>query len=519
MAAGGAAQHVMPGTITNARLSGDGKAVAYESVGDVFVGAKRAAQDATLHGVSDDGRFVLYTDARGDLYRFDALRERVSHVASGATAPFKHITLSADSRRATLSTASRHMIGDFVDGNGEDGADVFSWFDIPASADATAKITGPLTLAFDASKSEDEDGQILEYRWKFGDGQTATGTKLSHTYPDDGTCQVELAVGEDGSNETTFAFEVIAIKGVLTANAAPLDFLGVDKTLRCSVVRGLPLYAGSGGACGTFVALGATVYGPADVLEGATPFTPVSQVATIDGDVARLVTTVALGDTGVKVRQTDAYAAGRGWYRTDTALVNEGDNARTATVYRAAECNIGPEAERRSLRDAATGMAACEGNVDDARTLAALLPLSAGARHQSGANVLARVKAGAELADTCACDGAVEQHATAIGWTVTAAAHGEASRASVGAFGPDGVIPLTVADHAGQGERAAARRQRVHGDRAQPERRRGAGRLAHGRLDRRVGLHGRLEHRPGHRRPGDRRRQADLGRPVDDRRP
>ena len=134
---------------------------------------------------------------------------------------------------------------------------------------------------------------------------------------------------------------------MLTANASPLDFLGVDKTLRCSVVRGLPLYAGSGGACGTFVALGATVYGPADVLEGTTPFTPVSQVATIEGDVAKLVTTVALGDTGVKVRQTDAYQAGRGWYRTDTALVNDGDAPSTATIYRAAECNIGPEAERR----------------------------------------------------------------------------------------------------------------------------------------------------------------------------
>ena len=238
----------------------------------------------------------------------------------------------------------------------------------------------------------------MEYRWDFGDGTTRTGEpKLSHTFPDDGTYTVKLTVTDDGSNEVTFTFDVLAIKGVLTANEAPLDFLGVDKTLRCSAVRGIPMYADTGGACGTFVALGGTVYGPAGVLEGTTAYTPVSQLAGLEDGVAKLVTTVALGDTGVKVRQTDAYRAGRGWYRTDTALVNDGDAARTATVYRAAHCALGPEGERRSLRDAATGMAACEGAVAGGRTVAALLPLSGGARSESGAGVLDHVQAGGAL--------------------------------------------------------------------------------------------------------------------------
>ena len=87
------------------RLSGDGTTVAYEAGGDVEVGAKTIA-DATLHGLSDDGRFVLYADARGDLFRRDVAKNRTSHVASGATAPFERIALSADGRRAVLSTAS-----------------------------------------------------------------------------------------------------------------------------------------------------------------------------------------------------------------------------------------------------------------------------------------------------------------------------------------------------------------------------------------------------------------------------
>ncbi|MDA0139526.1 PKD domain-containing protein, partial [Solirubrobacter sp. CPCC 204708] len=428
---------------TNPRLAGS--TVAYQAGADVKVGTTTIAE-ATLHGLSDDGRFLLYATTDGDLFRRDLAKDRTSHVASGATAPFERIALSADGRRAILSTAAAAMIDDFADGNGAQGADVFTWFDVPPTANADAKITGPLTLAFDGSLSADTDGRIVEYRWEWGDGQTTVGEpKLSHTYPDDGTYTVKLIVEDDGSNAVTFEFEVIAIKGVLTANSVPLDFLGVDKTLRCSAVREIPLFAETGGACGTFVALGGTVYGPADVLPGTTAFTPVSQVATVDGAVAKLVTTVALGATGVKLRQTDAYQAGRGWYRTDTALVNDTGSARTATVYRAAECAIGPEEQRRSLRDVATGMAACEGELATGRTLAALLPLTPDARHESGPGLFARVKAGAELSNGCACEGTVAAHGVGIAWSVTAPAQGETSRASVGAFGPDGVVPMTVA--------------------------------------------------------------------------
>lgn len=49
-------------------------------------------------------------------------------------------------------------------------------------------------IAFDAGASYDEDGSITGFDWNFGDGITATGQILTHTYTTPGTYYVELAV-------------------------------------------------------------------------------------------------------------------------------------------------------------------------------------------------------------------------------------------------------------------------------------------------------------------------------------
>ncbi|WP_156028410.1 PKD domain-containing protein [Candidatus Solirubrobacter pratensis] len=461
------------GHIATARLSGDGATATWQSAADdVIAGfadhngvagedlyARRRNEPARLvaHGdtpqdgvpthptvqaIDDEGRFVLYglweldadsepDDPRGDLRRTDLLRDRVSAVASSPLAGLFGVSMSADGRRIAFDTTSANMIDDFADGNGDESGDVYDWFDKPPVADASARITGPLALAFDGSGSTDSDGEILTYRWDFGDGEGSNEIKPSHMYADEGSFVVKLTVEDDGSNAVTYEREVVAIKGVLTAGTQPLDFLGVDKNLRCSAVRGKELFAAGGGACGTFVALGGKVYGPPEHVDGVTPYTPVRQDVSQDGDLATLVTVVALGDTGVQVRQTDQYVAGAAWYRTDVALVNGGDAARDAIVYRAARCKPG-----HPVHDAGTAMAGC----DVTGTVAALLPLTPGARHQAGGDVLARL--GQPLDDTCACDATDPE--PAIGWAVGVPAHGEATRGSLGAFGPDGTIPLTV---------------------------------------------------------------------------
>ena len=53
------------------------------------------------------------------------------------------------------------------------------------------------TIHFDASSSFDPDGTIVSYYWDFGDGTTATGIVVEHTYVDDGNYLVTLKVTDD----------------------------------------------------------------------------------------------------------------------------------------------------------------------------------------------------------------------------------------------------------------------------------------------------------------------------------
>lgn len=60
------------------------------------------------------------------------------------------------------------------------------------------------TFTFDAAQSYDKEGQIDSYEWNFGDGTTATGERISHSFAGLGSYQVTLVVTDsDGSSATT----------------------------------------------------------------------------------------------------------------------------------------------------------------------------------------------------------------------------------------------------------------------------------------------------------------------------
>ena len=100
-----------------------------------------------------------------------------------------------------------------------------AWSDtIPAPSDATANhppvaaftvnnIWGfvPFTTTFNASGSSDPDGDNLSYVWNFGDGTTASGVTISHTYVSRGyyTCNLTVYDGRGGvgtASNTIYAF-------------------------------------------------------------------------------------------------------------------------------------------------------------------------------------------------------------------------------------------------------------------------------------------------------------------------
>ena len=81
------------------------------------------------------------------------------------------------------------------------------------SSGPTANIDAPDTtgagegITFDGSGSTD-DGEIVEYRWEFGDGTAATGESVDHSYDEPGTYTVTLTVEDDAGNTGNASTEV-----------------------------------------------------------------------------------------------------------------------------------------------------------------------------------------------------------------------------------------------------------------------------------------------------------------------
>jgi len=65
----------------------------------------------------------------------------------------------------------------------------------PESPDVGDEIT------FDASASSDTDGEIVSYQWDFGDGNTASGKKVTHSYDAPYTYIITLTVTDDGGDK------------------------------------------------------------------------------------------------------------------------------------------------------------------------------------------------------------------------------------------------------------------------------------------------------------------------------
>lgn len=73
------------------------------------------------------------------------------------------------------------------------------------------------SINFDASESFDSDGNIVSYKWAFGDQivETTTNVRISHVYADTGNYTVTLTVTDDiGATNTDTTFAVITLEDI-----------------------------------------------------------------------------------------------------------------------------------------------------------------------------------------------------------------------------------------------------------------------------------------------------------------
>ncbi len=97
-----------------------------------------------------------------------------------------------------------------------------------ASSDVTSGDV-PLTVSFDASASSDPDGDEMIYNWSFGDGASATGVVVSHTYTSEGTHAASVVVS-DGNGGASSASLSITVTGDAPSNTDPEAVLSSDVT-------------------------------------------------------------------------------------------------------------------------------------------------------------------------------------------------------------------------------------------------------------------------------------------------
>ena len=98
---------------------------------------------------------------------------------------------------------------------GDGGGDWAPPNDVP-QASWSSKCDG-LNCTFDSKYSFDKDGEIIAYAWDFGDGESASGNKASHSYASDGEFTVSLTVQDDEGATDTHTGKVTVSK----PNSAP----------------------------------------------------------------------------------------------------------------------------------------------------------------------------------------------------------------------------------------------------------------------------------------------------------
>ena len=170
--------------------------------------------------------------------------------------------------------------GDDGDDGGDDGGDTNE----PPTAAFTYSCE-ELACTFDGSASTDSDGTIESYSWTFGDGNSASGEVVNHTYGSDGSYTVTLTV-TDNDGDSDSASQQVTV-------AAADDDDGDDGETGGVSVASIALSVRSRGPWRSGEARVTVVDAEGNAVSGA------SVTGTFSGDVGGTVTSDPTGSNGV----------------------------------------------------------------------------------------------------------------------------------------------------------------------------------------------------------------------------
>jgi uncharacterized repeat protein (TIGR01451 family) len=256
------------------------------------------------------------------------------------------------------------------------------------------------------------------------------------------------------------------------ASAGPLTHIYLGDELSCQIAHSadtfLEFYPPSiiPGDCGTFVALGGSLYAPnftahggtaTGGLGGYTPFTPVSQ-SSVTGtgtpaDPFKVVTVADVGLTGLRVQESDSYVVGDEAYRTDVAISNSSGGPVSGVLYRAGDCFLGGSDFGFGFTEVfgnrkAVGCSVNANNTPPGR-IEEWVPLTGGNNfyqaHYSA--VWSWIGTKAPFPDTCGCT-TFQDNGGGISWVFTLPDGGSLTFSHVTTFSPTGKEALATSKSA-----------------------------------------------------------------------
>ena len=153
-----------------------------------------------------DGTFVLdFTDilptsgavSKYYLGMYDFLQNDISYLKS-----FKIIDLTKETANVVVATDTPIETDYILNSPGVYSTLAYQYGNpntLPVASMLSTSTSGfaPLAVAFSGAGSYDPDGNIASYEWVFGDGQTAIGVDVEHTYNDYGDFTASLTVIDD----------------------------------------------------------------------------------------------------------------------------------------------------------------------------------------------------------------------------------------------------------------------------------------------------------------------------------